>query len=343
MLSDVALRAYHRQFQAIATYLIKEHELAESDRDRHYWFGLHPHTRVAIEQHLAITIPNHPRAKPYTILDVYKAGCYVFDANAFDLNLPQQTTPLQGYTTGQCHLTESRVVQTSVPLPPQSQPPKAEDLGNLVCCLASLRVNDLDYATTYAELVVTYPQLVGVIAKPTAFTGTSVVPPSPSTQPQAALGLQICGFCHDPGCTARSTRFCPIGQSYVQANKVIQVDGWYRWPDNSWIDTHPQGIKFVVDRTLEDRAKQHPEAANPMPHHSLFFEVTPAPTLQEPPTSAYIEEVATEDDVTRTYHTYQMALAAQKDCLDGSVQPVRGDPKPEQDKKLGQFHYKAKC
>ena len=343
VLSDVALRAYHRQFQAIATYLIKEHELAESDRDRHYWFGLHPHTRVAIEQRLAITIPNHPRAKPYTMLNVYKAGCYVFDANAFNLNLPQQTTSPQTFASDQGHQQASQVIQSSVMLPVHSTQSKGEDLGNLVRRLASLRVNDLDYATTYAELVVTYPQLAGVIAKPAAFAGISTGSPSPNVrQPPVTMGTRLCGFCRDPGCPARSTRFCPIGQSYVQLRKVIQVDGWYRWPDNSQIDTHPQGIKFIVDTTLENQAKQALETSTAMPHQSLFFEVNPASDLNDTPTSAYIEEVSVEDEVTRTYQAYQLALAAQKERIDTSARPIKDDTRPEPEKKSGQFHYKTK-
>lgn len=178
------------------SYLVKENELAELDRDRHYWVGLHPRTRLAIEQRLAITIPDHPRAKPYTVLDVYKAGCYVFDANAFNLNLLQQTTSPQSFTSDQGHQQASQVIQSSVTLPVHSAQSKGEDLGNLVRHLASLCVNDLDYATTYAELVVTYPQLAGVIAKPTTFAGISAGSPSPNVrQPPVTMGAPLCAFC----------------------------------------------------------------------------------------------------------------------------------------------------
>ena len=96
ILSDSAMHAYHRQFQGIVNYLIKEKELADSDKDHHYWFGLHPHTRLVIEHRLAITLPEHPCSKPYSVAEVYTAGCYVFDVNAFDLNLPDRQASI-GY------------------------------------------------------------------------------------------------------------------------------------------------------------------------------------------------------------------------------------------------------
>lgn len=154
--SDPAFRAYHRQFQAIMVYLIKEKELAAVEQDWQYWYGLHPRTRLAIEQRLAITLPDHPRAKPYSVADVYKAGCYVFDTNPFDLNLPQAIPTPPNESTVHDGRTDSREVRTVVPLPVAAG--HQDDLSTLVRHLASLRVNDLDYATTYARLVVSYPQ-----------------------------------------------------------------------------------------------------------------------------------------------------------------------------------------
>ncbi|KIJ51960.1 hypothetical protein M422DRAFT_99575, partial [Sphaerobolus stellatus SS14] len=74
--SDSELRAYHREFQAIAHYLVKEKIISMEERDRYYWFGLHEHTRRLIELRLAITHPNHPRTSPYDFVDVFKAGKY---------------------------------------------------------------------------------------------------------------------------------------------------------------------------------------------------------------------------------------------------------------------------
>ena len=71
-----------------------------------------------------------------------------------------------------------------------------------------------------------------------------------------------------------------------------------------------------MDNTLENWAKQALESSTAMPCHSLFFEVNPASNLTDTHTSAYIEEVSVEDEVTCTYQAYQLALAAQKERLD---------------------------
>ncbi|KIJ22736.1 hypothetical protein M422DRAFT_196787, partial [Sphaerobolus stellatus SS14] len=82
--TDAELRTYQRGFQAITYYLLKEQLLTEDDRDRYYWFGFHVDTRKILEQRLTTTIPNHPRSKAYRAADVFKAGKYVFDVDAFD-------------------------------------------------------------------------------------------------------------------------------------------------------------------------------------------------------------------------------------------------------------------
>ncbi|KAF8577298.1 hypothetical protein K439DRAFT_1622186 [Ramaria rubella] len=123
--SDTELWAYHRKFQAIVVYPICEKELLDSDKNCKYWFGLHPDTRMSIERQPTITIPDHPRSKPFSVADVYKAGCYVFDSNTFDLNIPTtvpSNTLIQTATNSlsQGNPSESRVVKKIVNLPSSS-------------------------------------------------------------------------------------------------------------------------------------------------------------------------------------------------------------------------------
>lgn len=185
-----------------------------------------------------------------------------------------------------------------------------------------------------------------------------VVPPS-AQQAQASppMAPHLCGFCRNLNCPSCSTRFCPVGLDYVHAHKVIQVDGWYRWPDNSRIDTHPQGIKFVVDKTLEDRAREVSRNMEMAPH-TLFFEVNPEPSPVSVPAAAYIEEVAPEDVVMRTYHAYHAPHdespqpTTLSEMLAPPTQPAqKAHPAPAQkqaskangDKPhAGQFQYRAK-
>ncbi|KIJ22800.1 hypothetical protein M422DRAFT_100377, partial [Sphaerobolus stellatus SS14] len=86
--SDVELRTYHREFQAIARYLVKENIISEDERSQYFWFGLHALTRQAIEQRLAVTHPLHDRTKPYNHADVLIAGKYIFNIHAFYNNPP---------------------------------------------------------------------------------------------------------------------------------------------------------------------------------------------------------------------------------------------------------------
>ncbi|KIJ43690.1 hypothetical protein M422DRAFT_169568 [Sphaerobolus stellatus SS14] len=72
--ADSELHAYHREFQAIAHYLVNEKIISKEERDRYYWFGLHEHTRRLVELRLAITHPNHTRTAPYDFADIFKAA-----------------------------------------------------------------------------------------------------------------------------------------------------------------------------------------------------------------------------------------------------------------------------
>lgn len=185
-----------------------------------------------------------------------------------------------------------------------------------------------------------YPQLAEIVAWPAVFSATSGSASRIPANPMSSLVPRLCGFCREPGCPSRSTRYCPVGLQYVQANKIIQVDGWYRWPDNSQINTHPQGLKFVVDQAIAEWNKAD---AGITTHQALFLEINPTGSMgPEPATAAYIEEVAI-DEVERTYQAYQNALMAQKEKTDATATSTPPWPKVGQEKKpVGQFHYRAK-
>ena len=345
---DSQLRAYHRQFQAITTYLVRNKDLADTDRARLYWFGLHPDTRLAVERRLAITIPDHPRSKPFPVSDVYKAGCYVFDANAFDLNLPlaHMAPTKMGDANKLGGTSSSQEIRTTVQLPTvPTGPPPPEELDTLVRRLASLRVNEVEYATTYARLIFGYPQLADVIRRPATFN-THI--PAATTAGTMAVP-RICPFCKAITCPSRSPWFCPIGMEYVRAGKVIQFEGWYRWPDKSRIESHPQGLKYVIDKALSDRAAAASPPTNPSLSQTLFFEVDPMP-LQTTPDAipdaiGFIEEITHSSESIPTGQASHLAATASLD------QSGRGSPVPPSnakswkatDKKMaGQFQYKSK-
>jgi Protein of unknown function (DUF4100) len=74
----------------------------------------------------------------------------------------------------------------------------------------------------------------------------------------------------------------------------------------------------------------------------LYFEVHPVPTQPKHQSSAFIEELSGDEEVNRTFHTYQMDLAVQKERTDSSKPVVSEDTRPLGDRKTGQFQYRAK-
>ena len=341
---DSQLRAYHCQFQAITTYLVRNKDLADTDQARLYWFGLHPDTRLAVECRLAITMPDHPRSKPFPVSDVYKVGCYVFDANAFDLNLPlAHIAPTKlGDANKLGDTSATHEIRTTVQLPTvPTGPPPPEELDTLVWRLASLHVNKVEYATTYARLIFGYPQLTDVIRQPATFN--THMPPAATAGTMAAP--RICPFCKDVACPSRSPRFCPIGMEYVRTGKVIQFEGWYRWPDKSHINSHPRGLKYIIDKALSDRAATTGSPTNTTLSQTLFFEVDPLPLQTTPEAMGFIEEVAHSSESIPTGQASHLTATASMD-QSGQESPVLpSDTKSwkAMDKKVaGKFQYKSK-
>ncbi|KIJ45966.1 hypothetical protein M422DRAFT_250759 [Sphaerobolus stellatus SS14] len=87
--TDVELRTYHRELQAIAHYLVKESVISDEEHSHYFWFGLHEAMCQAIEQMLAVTHPLHDRTKPYSHADIFTVGKYVFNINTFYNNPPE--------------------------------------------------------------------------------------------------------------------------------------------------------------------------------------------------------------------------------------------------------------
>ncbi|KIJ47688.1 hypothetical protein M422DRAFT_98498, partial [Sphaerobolus stellatus SS14] len=87
--TDTELRTYQRGFNAITKYLLKQKVITEEEQDRYFWFGFHEDNRRHLEQKLETTHPDHPPSKAYKWTDVFKAGKYIFDAEAFKNNPPE--------------------------------------------------------------------------------------------------------------------------------------------------------------------------------------------------------------------------------------------------------------
>ncbi|KAF8510322.1 hypothetical protein JB92DRAFT_2831609 [Gautieria morchelliformis] len=120
IITDTEFRVYHRCFQGTAAYLIKDKQLSEKDAARYFWFGLHPDTQEPLECHLSVIKPDHPHEDPYAISDVYQAGCYVLNSNAFTRAPPLSTpSPEASFLQSQGVGEASRVVKKTVQFPSQ--------------------------------------------------------------------------------------------------------------------------------------------------------------------------------------------------------------------------------
>jgi len=214
--TDAELRTYHHEFQAITHYLISNGSILEEERDRYFWFGLHEESRRVIEQRLTITHPNHPRTKPYPFVEVFKVGKYVFDVNSFNNSLPEGVdAPAHLQSKSQGGPPESQVVTRTVTFPSvPSSPPLSESFDGLVQRLRNLQVNDPEYASTYARLVSFIPR------------------PAVSSAIQTNTRT-LCLFCKDFS-NIHLTRDCLIAQEYLQENKILLVNGFWRWP-SCWV------------------------------------------------------------------------------------------------------------
>jgi len=139
---DAKLCSYQCEFQAISHYLINEQSISEEECDCYLWFGFHEDTCCILEQHLAITHPDHPRMKPYKFADIFKTGKYIFEANAFHNSPPEGLDgPSHLLTKAQGGALESQVsTRTVMLLPPPSSIPGSDNLDSLVQQLWGSRI-----------------------------------------------------------------------------------------------------------------------------------------------------------------------------------------------------------
>jgi hypothetical protein len=274
--TDAELRAYQRGFQAIVHYLLKHKIITEDDRDTYFWFGFHEDTRRILEQRLATTHPAHPRSKPFNWRDVFFAGKYVFDIDAFDKNPPEGFTTAQtvSQSRSQGSTLESHVVTHTVSLP--STPlttPGSDDLDSILRRMKAMDVKDQEYANVYTRLQ-------EILPKP-AVASTTTTTPKPSTP---------CFFCKDM-VNIHRTRECPVAQEYLRLGKVaLSSDGFWQWPNGDRLRPNAQGFKFVIDQAAARLGGQAAKSSSATVGQALLVTVDPITT----PTaiaSSFIEDI----------------------------------------------------
>ena len=102
-----------------------------------------------LEKQLRVVKPDHSREDPFDIEDVYKAGCHIFNSNAFNRMVPS-TLPTPVSSIQPLDVAgDPKVVKKVVQLPLE-QPSYVMDLLDK---LQSYRVEKEVYATMYFQIL----------------------------------------------------------------------------------------------------------------------------------------------------------------------------------------------
>ncbi|KIJ30988.1 hypothetical protein M422DRAFT_267405 [Sphaerobolus stellatus SS14] len=299
--TDTELRAYQRGFQAITHYLIKEQIITKDEHDRYY-------------------------CKAYKTTDVFRAGKYLFNVDAFDRNPPKGLALPDSESKSQGGPVEVITRTVTLPATPRSAP-ASHNMEDLLLRIKSLNVRDQEYAATYAKIQAASPVTADLLKQPygtvnSAMTTTVISP---------------CMFCKNP-VNLHRTRQCPLVQEYLRLKKIsLSMEGYWRWPNGDHISSHPQGIRFVIDQA-EARTSATPGTATQAQVQSFVLTVDP---IKNPVnmTSSFIEEIP--DDSANTF----VAQTARKASL--SMSTPTGIPTPStsvqpSEKKAPQYQYQSK-
>ena len=176
----------------------------------------------------------------------------------------------------------------------------AESLDDLIKKLTSLQVHDTSYVVNYAKLVLYYPTVADRLAAPTSFQTGKAAPYAPPGPMRPSYNLQTngpwpCAFCKRLGC---ATRRCEVAAQYIREGKIIQRGDWYRWPDNSRIQTHEKGLKFVIDMELERRRVPAASIQEVSAHQAMFVGADAVPLVKNG-VESFVVEVEEEQNGVR--------------------------------------------
>ena len=222
---------------------------------------------------------------------------------------PKKVKPHKAAKTGK----QQEVTTTIESLPVIANRNDAAEIGELIKRLTALKTTEPDYAIAYARLIIALPPLAATFPSPAVYSagaGSSVgagsslpsghgaplslahsFPSAPAYAYRASNSFpgepaaRTCGFCRRPGCWTKS---CPIGAQYAQVGKILLHDSWWRWPNGGRIDTHPNGLQFVIDKfyTENPHMLPSPPSGASVPNTSqpaLFCSVLPS--LFHPPSA----------------------------------------------------------
>ncbi|KIJ29515.1 hypothetical protein M422DRAFT_269053 [Sphaerobolus stellatus SS14] len=302
----------------------REQIITEDERDRYYWFGFHQDTRKILERQLTTTIPDHLRSKVYRSADVFRAGKYLFDVDAFDRNPPEGLAPPESESKPQGGSVEVRTRMVTLPAAPMSAP-TSHNMEDLLLRIKSLSVKEPEYAAMYAKIQATSPITADLLKQPYGMVNSAVMP-----------AISPCMFCKD-SVNLHRTRQCSLAQEYLRLKKIsLSTEGYWRWPNGDRIASHPQGMKFVIDQA-EARTTATAGAATQAQVQSFVLTVDP---IKNPiMASSFIEEIPDDSANTFVAQTTRKVPPAAPGAT--SVPSLSALAQPSE-KKAPQYQYQSK-
>ncbi|KIJ27800.1 hypothetical protein M422DRAFT_270986, partial [Sphaerobolus stellatus SS14] len=119
--------------------------------------------KVAIEE--AFEGAFKEKNKAYRSADVFRAGKYLFDVDAFDRNPPEGFAPPDSESKPQGGSVEVKTRTVTLPATPMSAP-VSHNMEDLLLRIKSLNVKEPEYAVTYAKIQAASPITADLLKQP---------------------------------------------------------------------------------------------------------------------------------------------------------------------------------
>jgi len=110
--TETELMEYYYDFLPIATWLVDNKKISETQRDQYFWEGLPVLAQTAIDRRLELKLPDYSRDEPPAFEKVLEAGRFVFSDSAFNADNPL-TARLKAIRNEERSVTNTRTKHSS--------------------------------------------------------------------------------------------------------------------------------------------------------------------------------------------------------------------------------------
>src|SRR6267154_723938 len=110
--TETELMEYYYDFLPIATWLVDNKKISETQRDQYFWEGLPVSAQTTIDRRLELKLPDYSRDEPPAFEKVLEAGRFVFSDKAFHADNPL-TARLNAIRNEERSITNARAKRSS--------------------------------------------------------------------------------------------------------------------------------------------------------------------------------------------------------------------------------------